>query len=109
MNRTKNDDYYLDKLKTHFERISNVMDNITYEMYLEDEDKQDITMFHLIQISENAKQLSEEFKESKPNVPWIDIYGLRNRIVHDYGNVVLDIVYETLTKDIPELARKLFK
>ena len=84
------------------------MDGVTYDMYLNDEDKQDITMFNIIQISENAKQLSDEYKSSKPEIPWTDIYGLRNRIVHDYGNVVLDIVYDTVTKDIPELARLLF-
>lgn len=34
---------------------------------------------------------------------WTDIYGLRNRIVHDYGHVDLGIVYDTLTKDINEI------
>lgn len=34
---------------------------------------------------------------------WIAIYGLRNRIVHDYGNVDLNVVFETLKHDIPEL------
>ena len=33
----------------------------------------------------------------------VTLYGLRNRIVHDYGNVDLNIVYETLKNDIPEL------
>lgn len=36
-------------------------------------------------------------------VPWNALYGLRNRIVHDYGNVDLNVVYETLKNDIPEL------
>ena len=36
-------------------------------------------------------------------VPWTAIYGLRNRIVHDYGSVNLDIIYSTLKDDIPEL------
>ena len=41
----------------------------------------------MIQISENAKKLSDEYKLHRGNVPWKVIYGLRNRIVHDYGNV----------------------
>ena len=36
-------------------------------------------------------------------IPWNAMYGLRNRIVHDYGNVDLNIVFETLKNDIPEL------
>jgi len=37
------------------------------------------------------------------NIPWGAMFGLRNRIVHDYGNVDLKVVYETLKHDIPEL------
>ena len=85
------------------------MNNITYDIYSEDEDLQDITMFNIIQISENVKQLTDEYKRENSDIPWQDIYGLRNRLVHDYGNVVLDIVYETLTKDIPELRKSLFE
>ncbi len=40
-------------------------------------------------------------------MPWSDVYGLRNRIVHDYGAVDLHIVYVTLTKDIPQLKKLL--
>ena len=61
-------------------------------------------MFRLIQISENSSQLSEEYKRLNHQVPWHDISGLRNRIVHDYGNVNLRIVHETLTQSIAELA-----
>ncbi len=61
----------------------------------------------MIQISENAKKLSAEYKTEKCSLPWDELSGLRNRIVHDYGNVDLDIVYETLKYDIPELLEQL--
>lgn len=60
-------------------------------------------MFRLIQISENAKKLTNDFINKHKEIPWIAIYGLRNRIVHDYGNVDLHIIYDTLSKDIPNL------
>ena len=59
----------------------------------------------LIQISENAKKITDEYQRSHPDIPWSDINGLRNRIVHDYGNVDLNIVFETLKFDIPDLIR----
>ena len=62
-------------------------------------------MFRMIQISENTKWLTEEYKQSRPSVPWYAISGLRNRIVHDYGNVDLNVVYDTLKKDVPELLK----
>ena len=60
-------------------------------------------LFRLIQISENSKRLSERFKKEYSEIPWMAVYGLRNRIVHDYGNVDLSIIYFTLKNDIPEL------
>lgn len=64
-------------------------------------------MFRLIQISESARKLTDAFKESHNQIPWSDVYGLRNRIVHDYGTVDLHIVYCTLVKDIPNLINNL--
>ncbi len=61
----------------------------------------------MIQISENVKRLSEEYKENNSNLPWNELTGLRNRIVHDYGNIDLNIVFETLKYDIPELMERL--
>lgn len=42
-------------------------------------------------------------KQKRKMIPWNAMYGMRNRIVHDYGNVDLKVVYETLKNDIPEL------
>ena len=64
-------------------------------------------MFNLVQISENAKKISDYYKLTRLNVPWKDLIGLRNRIVHDYGHVVLDVVCYTLKNDIPELVNVL--
>ena len=69
----------------------------------------DSMLFRLIQISENANKLSDEYKDEHNNIPWTAIYGLRNRIVHDYGNVDMEIVYSTLKDDIPELLEMIKK
>lgn len=42
-----------------------------------------------------------------PNIPWYKISGLRNRIVHDYGTVQLDIIYNTVKEDLPNLIKEL--
>ena len=79
------------------------MEDVNEEDLGENEVLLDSMMFRLIQISENAKSLSEEYKDNISDIPWSDIYGLRNRIVHDYGNVDLGIIFSTLKDDIPEL------
>ena len=62
-------------------------------------------LFRMIQISENVKKLSTEYRENE--LPWNELIGIRNRIVHDYGNVDLNIVFETLKYDIPDLLERL--
>lgn len=42
-----------------------------------------------------------------PNIPWMKISGLRNRIVHDYGSIQLDIIYNTVIQDLPLLLNDL--
>lgn len=79
------------------------MKNVDLEELNYNEVLLDSMLFRMIQISENAKRLSEDYKQVHYKIPWNAMGGLRNRIVHDYGNVDLNIVYETLKKDIPQL------
>jgi uncharacterized protein with HEPN domain len=85
------------------------MQNADLEELNANELLQDSMLFRMIQISENARKLSDEYKEARGQIPWNALYGLRNRIVHDYGNVDLNIVYETLKNDIPELLEMITK
>lgn len=103
MDNVKNDQYYAGKLLGDLEFIVGHMDGVDAEELAKNELLQDSMMFRLIQISENAKKLSDEYKEDHKEIPWMAVYGLRNRIVHDYGSVDLGIVYDTLKDDIPEL------
>ena len=103
MDNTKNDAYYIDNIIDDLKFIIRHMEDVNEEDLGENEVLLDSMMFRLIQISENAKSLSEEYKDNISDIPWSDIYGLRNRIVHDYGNVDLGIIFSTLKDDIPEL------
>lgn len=103
MDNVKNDNYYASKIKEDLKFIVKHMEGIDEEELNDNEILLDSMLFRLIQISENAKRLSDEYKEKYKMIPWIAIYGLRNRIVHDYGSVDLNIVYSTLKEDIPEL------
>ncbi len=96
----KGNEYYLEKMEENVDFIMNHMSGVSKEQLETDPVLQDSMMLRLVQISENAKCLTDDFREQNTDIPWTDIYGLRNRIVHDYGHVDLGIVYDTLTKDI---------
>lgn len=103
MDNVKNDNYYIQKIIKDLEFIVSHMKNVDLEELNYNEVLLDSMLFRMIQISENAKRLSEDYKQVHYKIPWNAMGGLRNRIVHDYGNVDLNIVYETLKKDIPQL------
>ena len=103
MDNEKSNEYYIGKIFGDLAFIIRHMQETDAEAFSSNEILQDSMMFRLIQISENARKLSDEYREQNPKIPWTAIFGLRNRIVHDYGNVVLDTVFETLKKDIPDL------
>ena len=63
----------------------------------------------IIQIGELANRLSEEAKENTKNIPWRAIRGMRNFHAHNYENVDLEIVWNTLLEDIPVLKQNLKK
>ena len=107
MDNIKNDDYYAGKIKEDLVFIVEHTKDVEKEELKNNEILQDSMMFRLIQISENARKLSNKFKTDHKSVPWQAIFGLRNRIVHDYGNVNLDIVYSTIKDDIPKLLEML--
>lgn len=103
MDNTKTDDYYIQRIRKDLEFIVLHMQNIDMEELNVNEILLDSMLFRMIQLSENAKKLSEKYKSEHGGIPWNAMYGLRNRIVHDYGNVDLEVVYDTLKNDIPEL------
>ena len=103
MDNIKNDSYFESKLREDIAFIVKHTENIEIEELANNEILLDSMLFRLIQISENSKRLTEEYKAAHASIPWTAIYGLRNRIVHDYGNVDIGVVFSTLKNDIPSL------
>ena len=54
-------------------------------------------------IGEAASRVSEQCRSHLPSIPWQDIIGMRNRLIHAYFDVDLDIVWDVVTHDLPEL------
>lgn len=58
-------------------------------------------------IGEAAKNVSVETKSKHPDIPWKQMSGLRDKLIHDYFGVDLDAVWETVKRDLPVLKEKL--
>ena len=89
--------------------IGQYMSGVEYEDFLGNKLKQDGIIRELEIIGEASKQLSLEFKEKYSDIPWKDIAGMRDKLIHEYFGVDLNAVWETMEDDLPILKSALQK
>ena len=93
----------LKKISSDIEFIIDATKDVSLEDFESNELLASAICFKFIQISENVAKISEGYRYGNPEIPWGDIRGMRNRIVHDYGNVSLEVVYKTIKEDLPNI------
>jgi uncharacterized protein with HEPN domain len=104
---TKDDSVYLDHIIDSIVRIEKYTSGLEEPKFISDELVQDGVIRQLQIIGEAAKRLSDETRARYPKVEWKDIGGMRDKLVHDYFGVDLAAVWDTVTKDLPELKKAL--
>ena len=107
MDNKKDNQYYINKIVTDIAFIIEHTENLTQAELKNNEILVDSVMFRLIQVSENSDKLTEDFKNTYSDIPWRAMKGMRNKIVHEYGNVDLTVVYNTVKDDLPGLLLEL--
>ncbi len=90
-------------------RLKGIFANVSKADFLEDMRLQDASAFDISTIGEAAAHVSEEFQQAHPEIPWIKMRGIRNRLVHifDYGQIDYDIIWTVATVELPELEPKI--
>ena len=72
-----------------------------------DLDQDQLLLFAVVRaieiVGEAATRVSEETRAATPDVPWPAIIGMRNRVVHAYFNIDREIVWKTVTLELPQL------
>lgn len=81
----------------------------SYEEFIADDKTQDAILYNLIIIGEAANQISDDFQEKHPLIPWSAMIGTRNIIIHGYDQVKLQIVWEILQRDLDHLKAEVKK
>ncbi len=99
----KDDRIYLDHILKSFSKVVGYLEDVGYEAFLSDEEKQDAVIRKIEVAGEATKRLSQDFRDRFYQIPWRAIAGMRDKLIHDYIDVDLDTVWETATKDIPDL------
>ena len=95
------------KIILYIEKIQRYTCGMNYDNFIKNEIIVEACVFNLSQIGELANKIADDFKTNNMEIPWKQMYGLRNRIVHDYEGVNLILVWEIISYDLPELKQKL--
>ncbi len=67
-----------------------------------------LSLVRLLEIvGEAASGISEELKQSHPDIPWHQMTAMRNRLIHGYFDINLDVVWRTIQDDLPPLIEKI--
>ena len=89
------------------EKIERYVSGLNHDTFVKDDKTVDSIVRNLEIIGEAANRLSESFKTQHPEIEWRKIIGLRHRIVHDYFNIDVEIVWEIIQKDLPTFKSQL--
>lgn len=99
----RRDSILLEDILESLDKINRYTENINKEQFEKDDMIMDAVVRNLEIIGEATNRLSEELKNQYTDVNWVQIKGLRNRIVHEYFGISNNIIWEIVKKDIPVL------
>lgn len=91
----------------YIDDIEKYVDGLKAKDFLDDKKTITACAFTVSQIGELVKEITEETIERYTEIPWNSMRGMRNRIVHDYENVDLSVLWGTIKESLPELKDKL--
>jgi uncharacterized protein with HEPN domain len=83
--------------------------NISFEKFENTQMIQDAVVRNIEIIGEAAKNISKTCKDKSPEIPWKNIMSVRDRLIHEYFGVNLDIVWTIINDDLPDLIRQMKK
>lgn len=97
----------LEKIESYARRTREFVEGYTYGDFIQDDKTIAACVFNLSQIGELVKVVEEGVKERYPAVPWHQLRGLRNRIVHDYEGVQIFDVWDVIERSLPGIERQM--
>lgn len=104
---TKDDSAYLHHILDSISNIESFTENMDEEEFKSNELVRSAVIRQIEIIGEATKYLSDNTRVSYPNVPWKDIAGMRDKLIHGYFGVDIDAVWDTVKRDIPELKEEI--
>jgi uncharacterized protein with HEPN domain len=101
---------YLSHILQAVDRINDYTEDMDEVGFLKNQMVQDAVIRNIEIIGEAARNIEKhhpEFANQHPDVPWEEVYLMRNRVSHGYFSVDLEVIWNTVQRDIPELEQQI--
>jgi len=105
----KDDSIYIDHILNSINRIIDYISGKDRQAFEADLVTQDAVVRQLEVIGEATKRVSKELRSKHPDIPWADMAGMRDVLIHDYIDVDLGVVWKTASENIPDLKALILK
>jgi len=105
----KNDQVYLEHIVEAISKIESFVSGLTKFDFDRNVLIQDAVIRNFEIIGEATKKISKEFSQRHSEIPWQDMAGMRDKLIHNYLDVDLDVIWKTIEIDLPLLKEVLSK
>jgi uncharacterized protein with HEPN domain len=101
MSSKRRDRDYLGDILEAMQRLIAYTEEMSYEQFMGDTRTQDAVLRNVKVIGEAVKQLSSSLKQKHPALPWKDMAGMRDKVIHHYFGINYDIVWTVAREEAP--------
>ena len=100
---------YIDDIVRSIGRIEKYAHGLSFDQFSKDEKTIDAIIRNLEIIGEAARNIPQSVREKNRNMPWKEMVGMRNKVIHEYFGVDPEILWQTVRSDMPVLKEKMKK
>ncbi len=105
--QNRSPEMYLEDIKNAISKIEKYTKGMSFDDFEKDEKTADAVIRSLEVIGEAVNNLPDSFKKENSDIPWRYIVSMRNKMIHEYFGVDIDIVWKTIQEDIKDFKNKI--